>query len=76
MPKGRLILADALTKAAEDEPELIIDFATLTGAARVALGPELPAFFANDEELADRHAGRRPERGERPDLADAAVGPL
>ena len=47
--EGRLVLADALTRAAEDEPELMIDFATLTGAARVALGPELPAFFSNDE---------------------------
>ena len=47
--EGRLILADALTKAAEDEPDLIVDFATLTGAARIALGPELPALFANDE---------------------------
>ena len=44
--KGRLILGDALTKAAEDKPELIIDFATLTGAARVALGPDLPALFS------------------------------
>jgi len=50
--EGRLILADALTRAGEDKPELIIDFATLTGAARVALGPELPALFANDEALA------------------------
>jgi leucyl aminopeptidase len=50
--EGRLILGDALTKAAEDEPELILDFATLTGAARVALGPDLPALFANDEPLA------------------------
>jgi leucyl aminopeptidase len=50
--EGRLILADALTKAAESEPELIIDFATLTGAARVALGPDLPAFFASEQELA------------------------
>ena len=47
--EGRLILADALTKAGEGEPELIVDFATLTGAARIALGPELPALFANDE---------------------------
>ena len=45
--EGRLILADALTRAAEDKPELIVDFATLTGAARVALGPDLPALFAN-----------------------------
>jgi leucyl aminopeptidase len=50
--EGRLILADALTKAAEGEPELIIDFATLTGAARVALGPDLPALFASNDELA------------------------
>ena len=50
--EGRLILADALTKAAEDEPELIVDFATLTGAARVALGPDLPAFFTNQNEFA------------------------
>jgi leucyl aminopeptidase len=50
--EGRLVLADALTRASEDQPELIVDFATLTGAARVALGPDLPAMFANDEELA------------------------
>jgi leucyl aminopeptidase len=50
--EGRLILADALARAAEDKPELIVDFATLTGAARVALGPDLPALFANREELA------------------------
>ena len=51
--EGRLILADALTKAAEAEPDLILDFATLTGAARIALGPDLPALFANDDALAD-----------------------
>jgi leucyl aminopeptidase len=51
--EGRLVLADALTRATEDEPALIIDFATLTGAARVALGPDLPAMFANDDELAE-----------------------
>ncbi len=50
--EGRLILGDALAKAGEDKPELIIDFATLTGAARVALGPDLPALFANDDALA------------------------
>jgi leucyl aminopeptidase len=54
--EGRLILADALTRAAEDKPELIVDFATLTGAARVALGPDLPALFANDDRLADEAA--------------------
>jgi leucyl aminopeptidase len=50
--EGRLILADALTRAGEDDPVLILDFATLTGAARVALGPDLPAMFANDDSLA------------------------
>jgi leucyl aminopeptidase len=51
--EGRLILGDALAKAAEGEPELVLDFATLTGAARVALGPDLPALFANDDALAE-----------------------
>ncbi|MGN6589070.1 MAG: leucyl aminopeptidase family protein [Sphingomicrobium sp.] len=50
--EGRLILADALARAAENKPELIVDFATLTGAARVALGPDLPAFFSNRDDLA------------------------
>ena len=54
--EGRLILADALTRAEEYAPELIIDFATLTGAARVALGPDLPAFFSNNDELASATA--------------------
>ena len=57
--EGRLILADALTRAGEKDPELILDFATLTGAARVALGPDLPALFSNDDSLATAlvHAG-------------------
>ena len=50
--EGRLVLADALALACEESPDILIDFATLTGAARVALGPQLPAFFANDEMLA------------------------
>jgi leucyl aminopeptidase len=50
--EGRLVLCDALAYGAEQQPELIIDFATLTGAARVALGPDLPALFANRDELA------------------------
>ena len=50
--EGRLILGDALARACEEQPALLIDFATLTGAARVALGPDLPALFANDEALA------------------------
>ena len=57
--EGRLILADALTLADGDKPDLMIDFATLTGAARVALGPDLPAMFTDDEKLAGdlmRHA--------------------
>jgi leucyl aminopeptidase len=57
--EGRLILADALTRAAELEPALTIDLATLTGAARAALGPQLPPFFTDDEDLAAaiaRHA--------------------
>ena len=51
--EGRLVLADALTLADADRPEVLIDMATLTGAARVALGPELPALFTNDDSLAD-----------------------
>ncbi|EZP56937.1 leucyl aminopeptidase family protein [Sphingomonas sp. RIT328] len=50
--EGRLILADALARAGEDSPELILDFATLTGAARVALGPDLPPLFTDDAVLA------------------------
>ncbi|HPY41400.1 MAG TPA: leucyl aminopeptidase family protein [Thiolinea sp.] len=49
--EGRLILCDALAYAAESDPDVIIDFATLTGAARVAMGTEIPAFFANDRSL-------------------------
>jgi len=50
--EGRLVLGDALTRAAEETPELVLDFATLTGAARVALGPDLPPLFTDDETLA------------------------
>ncbi len=50
--EGRLVLCDALAYAAEQKPDLILDFATLTGAARVALGPELPALFANRDDVA------------------------
>ena len=52
--EGRLILCDALTYASEQQPETIIDFATLTGAARIALGPDLPALFSNNDELANQ----------------------
>ena len=51
--EGRLVLADLLAFAAESEPALILDCATLTGAARVALGPDLPAVFTNDDPLAE-----------------------
>jgi len=50
--EGRLILADALALADEEKPELLVDLGTLTGAARVALGPDLPPFYTNDETLA------------------------
>ena len=50
--EGRLILCDALAYGAEQEPDLMLDFATLTGAARVALGPDLPALFSNHEAAA------------------------
>lgn len=51
--EGRLILCDALAEADSEKPDLIIDFATLTGAARVALGPDLPALLCNDDALAN-----------------------
>ncbi len=51
--EGRLVLADALTDADSEKPDLLLDFATLTGAARTALGPELPALFSNDDALAE-----------------------
>ena len=50
--EGRLILADALARACEDNPALLLNFATLTGAARAALGPDLPPCFTNDDALA------------------------
>jgi leucyl aminopeptidase len=51
--EGRLILCDALAEGGSEQPDLLIDFATLTGAARVALGADLPALFANSDELAN-----------------------
>lgn len=51
--EGRLVLGDALTRASEEKPELMIDFATLTGAARVALGPDLPALMARRDKTAE-----------------------
>ncbi len=64
--EGRLVLADALALADEEAPELLIDMATLTGAARVALGPDLPPFFTDDDTLA----------GELAEAAVAAADPL
>ena len=55
--EGRVVLGDALAHAAEFEPRLVLDFATLTGAARVALGPDLPALYANDDAIADLWLG-------------------
>jgi len=51
--EGRLILGDALARACESDPDLLVDFATLTGAARVALGPDLAPFYTDDGDLAD-----------------------
>jgi leucyl aminopeptidase len=51
--EGRVVLCDALAEAHRDKPDLILDAATLTGAARVALGPDLPALFCNDDDIAD-----------------------
>ena len=51
--EGRLVLCDALTRACELQPALLLDFATLTGAARIALGPDLPALYANDDAVAN-----------------------
>jgi leucyl aminopeptidase len=50
--EGRVVMSDALTAAVEQSPELLLDFASLTGAARVAVGPEIAAFFTNHEPLA------------------------
>ncbi|MBN9009493.1 MAG: leucyl aminopeptidase family protein, partial [Rhizobiales bacterium] len=55
--EGRLVLADALALAAEESPDLVIDLATLTGAARVALGPEVVPFYTRDDALAADLAG-------------------
>lgn len=52
--EGRVILCDALTYAVEQKPALLLDFATLTGAARIALGPDLPALYSNDDALAQQ----------------------
>ncbi|MEX2408533.1 MAG: leucyl aminopeptidase family protein, partial [Rhodovibrionaceae bacterium] len=51
--EGRIVLCDALAEAVTEKPDMLLDFATLTGAARVALGPELPALFSNSDALAE-----------------------
>jgi leucyl aminopeptidase len=53
-----VVLSDALARAAEHAPDLTVDFATLTGAARVALGPDLPPYYTDDEDLAAKRSGR------------------
>lgn len=62
--EGRLILGDALTRASELKPELIIDFATLTGAARVALGPDLAPLYTDDDKLASDIASASKQVGD------------
>ncbi|HET8997953.1 MAG TPA: leucyl aminopeptidase family protein, partial [Acetobacteraceae bacterium] len=59
--EGRLVLCDLLAEACEAQPALLVDYATLTGAARVALGPDLPALFCNDDAVAETigRAGRQ-----------------
>jgi leucyl aminopeptidase len=61
--EGRVVLADALSLASESNPDLLIDFATLTGAARVAMGPDIPPVFSNHDTVAQGlvEAGRRTE---------------
>ncbi len=62
--EGRLVLADAMTLAAEAEPHLMITLATLTGAARVALGPELPPFYCDNEDFTARVLGAASRTGD------------
>ena len=62
--EGRLVLADALALAAETEPELIVDIATLTGAMQIALGDKIAGFFANDDDAAERMAAAAGRAGE------------
>ena len=73
--EGRLVLSDALAAADADDPRLLVDMATLTGAARVALGPELPALFGSRDR--DRRGAAAPRtRARGPAVADAALGRL
>jgi leucyl aminopeptidase len=77
--EGRLILADALARACEDEPALLLDYATLTGAARTALGPDIPPFYTNDDTLAAEFAQAATETADpiwRMPLWDAYEGDM
>jgi leucyl aminopeptidase len=77
--EGRLILADALARASEDTPALLLDYATLTGAARTALGPDIPPFFTGDEALASELANASVETSDpvwRLPLWDAYEGDM
>lgn len=77
--EGRLILADALARACEDQPALLLDFATLTGAARTALGPDIPPFYTGDETLAAEFAAASLETNDpiwRMPLWDAYEGDM
>ena len=73
--EGRLVLCDLLAEASDEKPAILLDCATLTGAARVALGPDLPAMFSNDEAWASAllQAGNARSRS---GVAAAAVGRL
>jgi leucyl aminopeptidase len=71
--EGRLVLADALALACEEKPDLLVDLGTLTGAARVALGPDLPPFYTNDETLAQDVA--RCAKGENDPLGRLPLWP-
>ena len=73
--EGRLVLADALDLADAERPDLLIDMATLTGAARVALGPDLPPFYTDDDELGSK-SGRPFHGQQRSGVAAAFLAPL
>jgi leucyl aminopeptidase len=64
--EGRLLLGDALTRASEEKPDLIVDFATLTGAARIALGPDYPAMMARRDETAEAFIAAGKARDDEP----------
>ena len=64
--EGRLVLADALARSADDHPDLLVDVATLTGAQLVALGPRIAGVMANDDEVRDARGRRGPAGPARP----------